>query len=197
MPPADDTPAPDAKEVTAAPFGSQEPTRVAADVVYRGRVGEHEYLVQVRHRLLDSSFTVEIDGVAHDPKAEEKARTRSKKAGGLGTAPAGQAPGTAGDEGDEADQADETDQADEAEHADQVDQADQAEQAEEAEQADQAEEADQVDQAEQAEEPDRDAARTPSDGSPAPPGDGLRFRLEEHFTTLYCTVRRPDGSDGL
>ena len=185
MPPADDTPAPDAKEMAAAPFGSQEPTHVAADVVYRGRVGEHEYLVQVRHRLLDTSFTVEIDGVAHDPKAEEKARTRSKIAGGPGTAPAEQTPGTAGngvDETDEPEHADEADKVEEAEHADE---------------ADKVEEAERADEADKVEEPDRDAARTPSDGSPAPPGDGLRFRLEEHFTTLYCTVRRPDGSDGL
>src|SRR5690625_5196608 len=90
MPPADDTPPRDAAEVeedVAAPFGSQEPTRVAADVSYRGRVGEHDYLVRVRHRLLDTSFTVEIDGVAHDPKAEEKARQASKKVAGPGTAP--------------------------------------------------------------------------------------------------------------
>src|SRR5699024_7752454 len=48
-PPADDTPPRDAAEVeedVAAPSGSQEPGRVAADVSYRGRVGEHDYLVR-------------------------------------------------------------------------------------------------------------------------------------------------------
>ncbi|QNN82311.1 hypothetical protein H3H54_14810 [Brachybacterium sp. Z12] len=54
-------------------FGTQKPTRFAADVEYRGRAGGHEYLVRVRHRLLDTSATVIIDGVEHDPQAEEKA----------------------------------------------------------------------------------------------------------------------------
>lgn len=54
-------------------FGDQKPTRFAADVEYRGRAGGHDYLVRVRHRLLDTSATVIIDGVEHDPKAEEKA----------------------------------------------------------------------------------------------------------------------------
>src|SRR5699024_12353754 len=95
MPPADDTPPRDAAEVeedVAAPFGSQEPTRVAADVSYRGRVGEHDYLVRVRHRLLDTSFTVEIDGVAHDPKAEAKAGQAGEKAAGPGSAAGGETP---------------------------------------------------------------------------------------------------------
>ncbi|MGO2820386.1 MAG: hypothetical protein ACTIA5_06280 [Brachybacterium tyrofermentans] len=56
------------------PFGEQEPTWFASDVEYRGRADGHDYLVRVRHRLLDSSFTVVIDGVEHDPAAEEKAR---------------------------------------------------------------------------------------------------------------------------
>lgn len=92
-------------------FGDQAPTRFAADVAYRGRAGKHDYLVQVRHRLLDTSFTVVIDGVAHDPKAEIKAE---KKA-------------------------------------------------------------------------DEDAP---------PGGDGLRFALEDGFTTLRCTVRRPRDEKG-
>ncbi|WP_193119160.1 hypothetical protein [Brachybacterium tyrofermentans] len=62
------------------PFGAQEPTRFASDVEYRGRADGHDYLVRVRHRLLDSSFTVVIDGVEHDPAAEEKARKAALKA---------------------------------------------------------------------------------------------------------------------
>src|SRR5690625_6083299 len=64
MPPADDTPPRDAAEVeedVAAPFGSQEPTRVAADVSYRGRVGEHDYLVRVRHRLLEDRKSTRLN----------------------------------------------------------------------------------------------------------------------------------------
>jgi hypothetical protein len=68
------------------PFGEQPATRVAADVEYRGRAGEHDYVVRVRHRLLDTSFTVVIDGIEHDPEAEEKARkARAKKAAKDGT----------------------------------------------------------------------------------------------------------------
>jgi len=62
------------------PFGEQEPTRFASDVEYRGRADGHDYLVRVRHRLLDSSFTVVIDGVEHDPAAEQKARKATLKA---------------------------------------------------------------------------------------------------------------------
>ena len=61
------------------PFGEQPATRFAADVEYSGRAGDHDYLVRVRHRLLDTSFTVVIDGVEHDPKAEEKARKAREK----------------------------------------------------------------------------------------------------------------------
>lgn len=71
--PRDDS---DASEDRAA-FGTQRPTRFAADVEYRGRAEEHDYVVRVRHRLLDSTFTVVIDGIEHDPKAEEKARKRA------------------------------------------------------------------------------------------------------------------------
>lgn len=126
-----EAPAPhDATTGAPAAFGSQEPTRVAADVAYRGRVGEHDYLVRVRHRLLDTSFTVEIDGIVHDPKAEQKARaTQSAKTGGP--------------------------------------------------------------------EPDRSEAPAFSNEPPVLPDDGLQFRFEEHFTTLYCTVRRPDEDGDL
>ena len=61
------------------PFGEQPATRFAADVEYSGRAGEHDYLVRVRHRLLDTSFSVVIDGVEHDPKAEEKERKAREK----------------------------------------------------------------------------------------------------------------------
>ena len=61
------------------PFGEHPATRFAADVEYSGRAGDHDYLVRVRHRLLDTSFTVVIDGVEHDPKAEEKARKDREK----------------------------------------------------------------------------------------------------------------------
>lgn len=61
------------------PFGEHPATRFAADVEYSGRAGEHDYLVRVRHRLLDTSFTVVIDGTEHDPKAEEKARKDREK----------------------------------------------------------------------------------------------------------------------
>ena len=49
-------------------------SRFGADVDYRGRAGRHDYVVRARHRLLGTTFTVAIDGVEHDPKAEEKAR---------------------------------------------------------------------------------------------------------------------------
>ncbi|MFC7375030.1 MULTISPECIES: hypothetical protein [unclassified Brachybacterium] len=52
---------------------AQEPTRFAADVDYSGRADGHDYLVRVRHCFLGTSFTVTIDGVEHDPKAEQKA----------------------------------------------------------------------------------------------------------------------------
>src|SRR5699024_595195 len=54
-------------------------SRFAADVDYTGRAGHHDYVVRARHRLLDTTFTVVIDGVEHDPKAEEKARKAREK----------------------------------------------------------------------------------------------------------------------
>ena len=69
----------DAAQEEDVPFGEHPATRFAADVEYSGRAGEHDYLVRVRHRLLDTSFTVVIDGVEHDPKAEEKARKDREK----------------------------------------------------------------------------------------------------------------------
>ncbi|MGP5377499.1 hypothetical protein ACTXM8_16065 [Brachybacterium alimentarium] len=90
---ADDEPAEE------GPFGAQEPTRFAADVEYSGRADGHDYVVRVQHRFLDSRFTVDIDGVEHDPVAEEKAR---KKAGKSGDA----------EKVDRADGADEDDRAD-------------------------------------------------------------------------------------
>ena len=114
--------APEAEEPA---FGAEEPTRFAADVEYRGSAGPHDYVVRVRHRFLDTSFTVVIDGVEHDPKAEEKARKEKEK--------------EKEKEGDEAGGAEES--------------------------------------------------------APTEAADGLRFRLEEGFTTLRCTVRRPRTDD--
>lgn len=102
-----DGPDADMGDDDAESFGDETPTRFGADVEYRGHAAGHDYVVRVRHRFLDTSFALVIDGVEHDPKAEEEQRKR----GG--------------------------------EHA-------------------------------------------------REPGDGLRFRLEENFTVLYCTVRRPD-----
>lgn len=69
----------DAAKEEDVPFGEQAANRFAADVEYSGRAGEHDYLVRVRHRLLDTSFTVVIDGIEHDPKVEEKARKAREK----------------------------------------------------------------------------------------------------------------------
>lgn len=106
-----------------AAFGEHPAGRFGADVEYRGRADGHDFVVQVRHRLLDTSFTVEIDGVLHDPVAEQKAEMAAKKA-----AKAAEGAG---------------------ESADEV------------------------------------AAEELT-----PPADGLRFRVDEGFTTLRCTVRR-------
>lgn len=121
-------------------FGTAKPTRFGADVEYRGGVGSHDYLLRVRHRLLDTSFTVVVDGVEHDPVAEEKAH---KAAGEEGEAASVESEGALA-------------QADE--------------------------------------EPELsgqdvvvpDAARTVRAG-----GDDLRFRTEDGFATLHCTIRRP------
>ncbi|GAA1485482.1 hypothetical protein [Brachybacterium fresconis] len=140
-------PAGDQAEETIA-FGDREPTRFAADVEYRGRAQGHDYLVRVWHRFLDSTFTVALDGVEHDPKAEEKAVRR------------------AGEENDGAKEA-----------------AQQAENAAIEERAD-------GDRA--------DSAATDSDSTDsAAADDGLRFRLEESFTVVRCTVRRPDAEGKL
>lgn len=61
------------------PFGDLPSSRFGADVEYRGRAHGHDYVVRVRHRLLDTTFTVSIDGVEHDPKAEAK-KAEAKKA---------------------------------------------------------------------------------------------------------------------
>lgn len=114
-------PAPDAEGEAA--FGEREPNRFGADVEYRGRAQGHEYVARVRHRLLDTSLLLEIDGVEHDPAAEEKALKAAEK--------------TDGPEGDEA-----------------------------------------------------------AEGDDGPTGaDDLRFRIDDGFATLRCTVLRRD-SDG-
>lgn len=71
-------PAPDAEGEAA--FGEREPSRFGADVEYRGRAQGHEYVARVRHRLLETSLLLEIDGVEHDPAAEEKALKAAEKA---------------------------------------------------------------------------------------------------------------------
>ncbi|UVY85023.1 hypothetical protein NLU66_05330 [Brachybacterium sp. NBEC-018] len=114
-------PAPDAEDEAA--FGEREPNRFGADVEYRGRAQGHEYVARVRHRLLDTSLLLEIDGVPHDPAAEEKALKAAEKIDGP--------------EGDEA-----------------------------------------------------------AEGDEGPTGaDDLRFRIDDGFATLRCTVIRRD-SDG-
>lgn len=121
-------PAPDAEGETA--FGEREPNRFGADVEYRGRAQGHEYVARVRHRLLDTSMLLEIDGVEHDPAAEEKALEAATKP--EGDEPEGDKP-----EGDEA-----------------------------------------------------------AEGDDGPTGaDDLRFRIDDGFATLRCTVLRRD-SDG-
>jgi len=131
-------PAPEAEGEAA--FGEREPNRFGADVEYRGRAQGHEYVARVRHRLLDTSLLLEIDGVEHDPAAEEKALKAVKKA--------------AGDEPEE-------------------------------------------DKPER-DEPEGDEAA--SDGAAAEDegrmgADDLRFRIDDGFATLRCTVirRDPDG----
>lgn len=121
-------PAPDAEGEAA--FGEREPKRFGADVEYRGRAQGHEYVARVRHRLLDTSLLLEIDGVPYDPAAEEKALKAAKKA--EGDEPEGDEL-----EGDEAAEGDEG----------------------------------------------------PTDA------DDLRFRIDDGFATLRCTVIRRD-SDG-
>src|SRR5699024_4640326 len=117
--------------------------------------------VRARHRLLDTTFTVVIDGVEHDPKAEEKARKAREKE----------------EAGQVADRADE-------------DGRDGPADGEDAAEGDTADGGD-------------TAGGNPADGDDLAGGDGsadgeddLRFTLEDGFTTLRCTVRRPreDGS---
>lgn len=117
-----------------ADFGDQEPTRFAADVEYRGRAQGHDYLVRVRHRFLDSSFTLVLDGEEHDPKAEEKA---ARKTGATEKGARNEA-----------------------------------------------------EQSENAADDDDSAGSAAAD-------DGLRFRLEESFAIVHCTVRRSDEDGTL
>lgn len=156
-------------------FGAAKPTRFGADVEYRGRADSHDYLARVRHRLLDTSFTVVIDGVEHDPVAEEKARkaaTKSERTAEESTE--GDSAEESGADADEPDadgpNADEPDAS--GPDADQPD-------------ADQADD-DEVDADEV------HAAATDGPRSGRSDDDGLRFRVEDGFTTLHCTVRRLD-----
>ena len=136
------------------PFGEQPATRFAADVEYRGRADGHHYVVRVRHRLLDSTFTVAIDGIEHDPKAEEKAR-KARTAKGKDESEDDAEPSEQGEDADPSDS--EPDPSDDS-------------------------------------APDSPSDRSvPDDADPSDrsvPDDGLRFRLEDGFSTLHCTVRR-------
>ncbi|MDN5688578.1 MAG: hypothetical protein L0G94_18145 [Brachybacterium sp.] len=157
----------DRAEETVA-FGEREPTRFAADVEYRGRAQGHDYLVRVRHRFLDSTFTVVLDGVEHDPKAEEKA---TRKAGAESDA--------------ETEEAQPAESAAIEERADgtRVDSA-----VADGERADgPAGDGDRADGA----AADRDSIDS------AAADDGLRFRLEESITVVHCTVRRPDAEGDI
>ncbi|GAA4518520.1 hypothetical protein GCM10023160_00710 [Brachybacterium paraconglomeratum] len=69
-----------AKDDQEPVFGEKTSSRFAADIEYTGSTGRHDYLVRVRHRLLDTTFTVAIDGIEHDPKAEMKARSPEESA---------------------------------------------------------------------------------------------------------------------
>ena len=136
------------------PFGEQPATRFAADVEYRGRADGHHYVVRVRHRLLDSTFTVAIDGIEHDPKAEEKAR-KARTAKGK----------------DESE-----DDAEPSEQGEKVDPSDRDPDPSDDSAPDSPSDDSVLDDA----DPSDDSARD----------DGLRFRLEDGFSTLHCTVRR-------
>lgn len=154
-------------------FGEREPTRFAADVEYRGRAQGHDYLVRVRHRFLDSSFTVLLDGVEHDPKAEEKA---ARKAGAENTEQKETAQKEAAQQGESTSTEDRADGVRTDSAAADGDHADGAEAG-----------GDHADGAE--------ADGDPADAAAA--GDGLRFRLEESITVVHCTVRRPDAQGEL
>ena len=67
--------APEAESPPSAPRADP----FAADVEYRGSAGP-DYVVRVRHRFLDTSFTVVIDGVG-TTEAEEKARKKEEGEG--------------------------------------------------------------------------------------------------------------------
>jgi hypothetical protein len=76
----------DASGGGAEPFGSRAPDTFGADVRYDGEVDGHHYLLEVRHRLLDTTARITIDGVAHDPKEPlEKKAARRDDAGDVTT----------------------------------------------------------------------------------------------------------------
>lgn len=156
----DDAPSDQAPD-SEVEFGEQEPTRFAADVEYRGRAEGHDYLVRVRHRFLDTTFTVVIDGIEHDPKAEEKARKKAER-----------------EKGDEDASA---------EGASSEDSSSQGTRADDARGRDASAKGDSVEGVERPDDATGGAAAA----------DGLQFRLEENFTVLYCTVRRPDDDGDL
>jgi hypothetical protein len=84
---AQDEPAPDADEPREAPaaaedeqepFGQHDADRTGADVRYEGSREGHEYVVEVRHRFVDTSVSILIDGVRHDPAAEKELAKRER-----------------------------------------------------------------------------------------------------------------------
>ncbi|GAA1489339.1 hypothetical protein [Brachybacterium sacelli] len=157
----------DPKDATS-PFGDRRSTRFAADVEYRGRARGHDYLVRVRHRFLDSSFTVLLDGVEHDPKAEEKAhRAREEQEPDAERTEEGERDGSATEgAGASDDRTCEDGRPDDVREGDAGD------------------------------APDAVAPVAGVPDAPAP-ADDLQFRLEENFTVVHCTVRRPDEDGGL
>lgn len=69
---------------TPDPFGEHPATRWGADVRYEGTVGRHDYVVEVRHRPVDSTAEIIVDGVRHVP-AEEKKAAKAERAEDVGT----------------------------------------------------------------------------------------------------------------
>ncbi|MGO3288682.1 MULTISPECIES: hypothetical protein [unclassified Brachybacterium] len=154
-------------------FGEKAPNRFAADVEYSGTTGSNDYLVRVRHRLLDTTFTVVIDGIEHDPKAEVKARPPEESAEEDSGAARDASEGTVADGDDgpapEGSDAPETDESEAP-----------------------------VAHGGENSAADEDSPLELDESADAEPwaDDDLRFTLKDGFATLLCTVRRPMDSGG-
>jgi hypothetical protein len=73
-------------EDTPEPFGSHTPGSFGADVRYEGDVDGHHYLLEVRHRLLDTSLEIVLDGVRHVPADRgEKKQAKASDASAVTT----------------------------------------------------------------------------------------------------------------